>query len=34
MGARARERFASEFDIGVWVGNLMEIYREVLASER
>lgn len=34
MGARARERFASEFDIAVWAGNLMEIYREVTASKR
>ena len=32
MAAEARERFAAEFEIGVWVEQLLDLYREVLAE--
>lgn len=34
MSAAARERFAAEFDIGVWVARLREVYEEVLDTGR
>ncbi|NIQ57006.1 MAG: glycosyltransferase family 4 protein, partial [Gemmatimonadetes bacterium] len=34
MGARARERFAAEFEVSGWAARLAAVYREVLAEEQ